>query len=245
MRTRAITVAVGTTEGETLLVLNQRRDLFKNEKVRQAIAHAIDKQAIIDGAMFGYGTPIGSHFAPHHNAYLDLTGTYPYDPAKAKALLAEAGQSGLKLVMKLPPPAYARRGGEIIAAQLREVGVDVELINVEWAQWLSDVFRGTHDFDLTIVSHTEPLDIGIYSRPEYYFGYSSSAFDTVMDKVKGTADVAERNALYGEAQTILANDVANVFLFQLARTGVRNAKLDGLWMNAPVQANDVTGASWK
>ena len=116
---------------------------------------------------------------------------------------------------------------------------------MEWAQWLKEVFRGEHDFDLTIVSHTEPLDIGIYSRPEYYFGYSSSAFDAVMDKVKGTADVAARNALYGEAQTILANDVANVFLFQLARTGVKNAKLDGLWLNAPVQANDVTGASWK
>ncbi len=239
------TVAVGTTEGETLLVLNQRRDLFKNAMVRQAIAHAVDKQAVIDGAMFGNGTPIGSHFAPHHNAYLDLTGTHPYDPMKAKALLAEAGQSDLKLVMKLPPPAYARRGGEIIAAQLRAVGIEVELINVEWAQWLSDVFRGAHDFDLTIVSHTEPLDIGIYSRPDYYFGYSSSAFDAVMDRIKGSTDVAERNALYGEAQTILAKDVANVFLFQLARTGVRNAKLEGLWLNAPVQANDVTGASWK
>lgn len=239
------TVAVGTTEGETLLVLNQRRDLFKDERVRKAIAHAIDKQAIIDGAMFGFGTPIGSHFAPHHNAYVDLTAAYSYDPAKAKALLAEAGKADLKLVMKLPPPAYARRGGEIIAAQLRDVGINVELVNVEWAQWLSDVFRGTHDFDFTIVSHTEPLDIGIYSNPEYYFGYSSAKFDAVMSKVRETADADARNALYEEAQTILSNDVANVFLFQLAKTGVKNAKIDGLWLNAPVQANDVTGASWK
>ena len=239
------TVAVGTTEGETLLVLNQRRDLFKDIRVRKAIAHAVDKRAIIDGAMFGFGTPIGSHFAPHSGAYLDLTGTHPYDPDRARALLAEAGKADLKLVMKLPPPAYARRGGEIIAAQLRDVGIEVELINVEWAQWLSDVFRGAHDFDFTIVSHTEPLDIGIYSRREYYFGYASDAFDAVMADVRETADPDARAAFYKKAQTILADDVANVFLFQLAKTGVKNAKLKGLWLNAPVQANDVTGVSWQ
>jgi peptide/nickel transport system substrate-binding protein len=59
--------------------------------VRQAIAHAIDRQEIIDGAMFGYGTPIGTHFAPHHPDYVDLTGLSPHDPDKARALLAEAG----------------------------------------------------------------------------------------------------------------------------------------------------------
>lgn len=239
-------VVVGTTEGETLLVMNQRRDLFKDPKVRRAIAHAIDKQAIIDGAMFGFGTPIGSHFAPHNPAYLDLTGTAPYDPEKAKSLLAEAGHaSGLKLVMKLPPPSYARRGGEIIAAQLRAVGIETELVNVEWGQWLSDVFKGDHDFDFTIVSHTEPLDIGIYTRPDYYFGYQSDAFNAVMGEIRDTADEEIRKKLYQKAQTILAEDTANVFLFQLAKTGVRSAKLDGMWENAPIQANDVTGVYWR
>ena len=60
---------------------------------------------------------VGSHFSPLHPAYVDLTGTYPYDPAKAKALLAEAGfPNGFSCTLKLPPPSYARRAGEIVAA---------------------------------------------------------------------------------------------------------------------------------
>ena len=74
----------------------------------------------------------------------------------------------LTLSLKLPPPSYARRGGEIIAARLREVGIDTRIENLEWAQWLEQVFKGG-DYDLTIVSHTEPMDIGIYARPDYYF----------------------------------------------------------------------------
>ena len=65
---------VGSTEGETILAMNNARAPFDDIRVREAVAHAIDRQAIIDGAMFGYGTPIGSHFAPHNPAYEDLTG---------------------------------------------------------------------------------------------------------------------------------------------------------------------------
>jgi peptide/nickel transport system substrate-binding protein len=147
--------------------------------------------------------------------------------------------------MKLPPPSYARRGGEIIAAQLAAVGIEVEIVPVEWAQWLKEVFRGEHDFDFTIVSHTEPLDIGIYARGDYYFGYKSEAFNAVIEKLKGESDEAARKALYGEAQQKIAEDAVNAYLFQLARTGVQKKGLKGLWMNAPVQANDVTGVSWE
>lgn len=239
-------VRVGSTQGETILVMNQRRKLFQDVRVRRAISYAVDRQAVVDGAMFGYGTPIGTHFAPHNAAYVDLTDQYAYDPAKARALLAEAGHaSGLKLVMKLPPPSYARRGGEIIAAQLAEVGIEVEIVPVEWAQWLKEVFKNEHDFDFTIVSHTEPLDIGIYARDDYYFGYKSDAFKAVMDELKGASDPAARKALYGKAQRIITDDAVNVYLFQLARTGVQRKGLEGLWMNAPVQANDVTGVRWK
>jgi len=76
------TVKIGTTEGETILAINNGKPPLDDLKVRQAIAHAIDRQSIIDGAMFGYGTQIGSHFAPHHPAYIDLTGSYPFDPEK-------------------------------------------------------------------------------------------------------------------------------------------------------------------
>jgi len=239
-------VRVGTTEGETILAMNHRRKPLSDVRVRRAISHAIDRKAIIDGAMFGYGTPIGTHFAPHHPAYKDLTEVYRYEPEQARALLAEAGYPvGFKAVMKLPPPSYARRSGEIIAAQLAAVGIDVEIVPVEWAQWLKEVFKGDHDFDFTIVSHTEPLDIGIYARDDYYFGYHSDAFNAVMDKLKGETNEGTRNALYGEAQRIIAEDAVNVFLFQLARTGVQRKGLTGLWLNAPVQANDVTKVHWE
>ncbi|MEL7416950.1 MAG: ABC transporter substrate-binding protein, partial [Pseudomonadota bacterium] len=163
-----------------ILSTNNKMPPFDNLKVRQALAHAINRQEIIDGAMFGYGTPIGTHFAPHNPAYMDLTALSGYDPEKAKALLAEAGfADGFTTTLKLPPPSYARRGGEIIASQLRAVGIETEISNLEWAQWLEEVFRGK-DFGLTIVSHTEPMDIGIYARDDYYFQYESDEFKQLI-----------------------------------------------------------------
>ncbi|TVQ57996.1 MAG: ABC transporter substrate-binding protein [Rhodobacteraceae bacterium] len=237
-------VVLGSTEGQTILAMNHRREALADVRVRRAIAHAIDRQAIIDGAMFGFGVPIGTHFAPHHPAYLDLTAQSAHDPEQAKALLAEAGAEGLRLSLKLPPPAYARRGGEIVAAQLRAVGIETTIANLEWAQWLEEVFRG-HDFDLTIIAHTEPMDIGIYARPDYYFGYRNPAFDAVIAALDAESDPDAQTRLLQEAQRILADDFVNAFLFQLPRTGVANARLSGLWENAPHPANDLTGVSWR
>jgi len=236
-------VIVGSTEGETILAMNNRNPALANVKVREAIAHAINRQEIIDGAMFGYGTPIGTHFAPHHPDYVDLTDLSGHDPDKARALLAEAGVQDLSLRLALPPPTYARRGGEIIAAQLRAVGIETEISNLEWAQWLEQVFRGK-DFDLTIVSHTEPMDIGIYARPDYYFQYGDADFVKIMDRLNLATDPAERSALLKDAQRMIAEDYVNGYLFQLAKTGVANARIEGLWENAPTQANDLTGVRW-
>lgn len=239
------TVIVGSTEGETILSTNNLQPPFDNLKVRQALAHAIDRQAIIDGAMFGYGTPIGTHFAPHNPAYVDLTDMSAYDPQKAKDLLAEAGfADGFEATLKLPPPPYARRGGEIIAAQLREVGINVEISNLEWAQWLEQVFNGK-DFDLTIVSHTEPMDIGIYARDDYYFQYQDDAFKQIMADLNDTTDPTKRTELMQAAQMNIAENAVNGYLFQLAKTGVANAKIVGLWENSPTQANDLTAVYWQ
>ena len=237
-------VAIGSTEGETILAMNNARAPLDDSRVREAVALAVDREEIIEGAMFGYGTPIGTHFAPHHPAYLDLTGLSPHDPERARALLAEAGAETLTLSLKLPPPAYARRGGEIVAAQLREVGIETEIENLEWAQWLEAVFRNK-DFDLTIVSHTEPLDIGIYAREDYYFGYENAAFDETMAALERTSDPAERTRLLQQAQRLIAEDHVNGFLFQLARTSVADAALKGLWKDAPTQANDLTAVRWE
>ncbi len=239
------TVKIGTTEGETILAINNGQPPLDDLRVRQAISHAIDRQSIVDGAMFGYGTPIGSHFAPHHPAYVDLTERYAYDAEKAKALLAEAGHAGgLSLTLKLPPPSYARRGGEIIAAQLAEIGIEAEIIPVEWAQWLDQVFKGK-DYDLTIVSHTEPMDIEIYSRgANYYFDYQNADFNALIETLAETADEDGRNKILADAQTTLSDDSVNAFLFQLAKHGIWDARIEGLWESSPVQANDLTEVRW-
>ncbi|MEM8789572.1 MAG: ABC transporter substrate-binding protein [Pseudomonadota bacterium] len=237
-------VLVGSTEGETILSTNNAQPPFDDVRVRKAVSHAIDRQAIIDGAMFGFGTPIGTHFAPHNPAYVDLTEGSQYDPALARSLLAEAGYSeGFTTTLKLPPPSYARRGGEIIAAQLREVGIEAEITNLEWAQWLEEVFRGK-DFGLTIVSHTEPMDIGIYARPDYYFQYDDVAFQALNAELNQMTDPEDRAAILKAMQERIAENYVNGYLFQLAKTGVANAKIEGLWQNAPTQANDLTGVRW-
>jgi len=239
------TVTVGTTEGETILAMNNKRKPFDDIRVRRAISYAIDRKAIIDGAMYGFGTPIGSHFAPHQPAYIDLTGVYPHDPEKAKALLKEAGfANGLEMTLKLPPPAYARRGGEIIAAQLAKVGIKAKIENVEWAAWLSGVYKNK-DFDLTIVSHVEPLDISIYANPDYYFQYDSKDFRDIMAKADAALDVKERTKYYQEAQRKLAEDAPNAFLFELAKISIAKKGLVGLWTNAPIFANDMTAVHWQ
>ena len=237
-------VLVGSTEGETILAINNRKAPFDNVKVREAVAHAINRQEIIDGAMFGYGTPIGTHFAPHNPDYVDLTSLSNYDPELSKKLLAEAGvPEGFQFKMTLPPPSYARRGGEIIAAQLRAVGLDPQIENVEWAQWLESTFKG-HDFGMTIVSHTEPMDIGIYANPDYYFGYDNPDFQKLMSDLNLETDAAVRSDMLKQAQEMIAKDFVNGFLFQLALTTVANAKVEGLWLNAPTQAADMTSVYW-
>ncbi|RWO48904.1 MAG: ABC transporter substrate-binding protein [Mesorhizobium sp.] len=237
-------VVIGATEGETILSMNNKKSPFDRLQVRQAISFALDRKAIIDGASAGLGVPIGSHMSPANKAYVDLTGLYPHNVEKARELLKEAGlENGFKATLKLPPPPYARLGGEIIASQLRDVGIDLQIVPVEWAQWLDQVFT-RKDYDLTIVSHTEPNDIDIYSRKDYYFNYDNPTFDKIIADLNLTSDEAKRMTLLGEAQKMLADDAVVGFLYELPKIGVWDAKLEGFWENAPIQANDLTKVKW-
>lgn len=237
-------VVIGSTQGETILAMNNAKPPLDNIKVREAIAHAINREDIINGAMSGFGIPIGTFFPPGDANYVDLTAQSNFDPEKSKALLAEAGVTDLTLSLKLPPvEGYARRGGEIIAQQLAAVGIKTETTNLEWAQWLDEVFK-QKNYDLTIVSHTEPNDISIFSRPDYYFDYHSDAFNKIIADLSVTADPAKRSELLKAAQKQLADDYVVGFLFELPKIGVQNAKLQGLWENAPAQATDLTAVYW-
>ena len=238
-------VLVGSTESETILAMNNKQPPLDNPLVRRAIAHAIDRQALIEEGMFGLGTPIGTHFAPHRPEYLDLTEISTYDPALSVQLLAEAGEeAGFAVTLKLPPPDYLRRCAEILAGQLRDVGIEVEIITLSWPEWTEQVFQ-EKEFDLTVVSHNEPLDIGIYADPDYYFQYEGLAFQAVMRELKAVSNATKRRDWLAAAQKLIADDYVNAFLFQLPAVTVADARLRGLWRNAPVQATDLTGAYWE
>ena len=238
------TVAVGGTEGKTIMTINNKRKPFDDVRVRRALAAAIDRKAIIAGAQEGYGTPIGSHMVPSDAGYVDLTGVNPYNPEKAKALLKEAGVAlPLNVTLTLPPPAYARKGGEIIAAELAKVGVIAKIENVEWAQWLSGAFKG--NFDLTVISHVEPLDFDRYGDPKYYYGYDSKAYDALLVAYNTTTDTKGRLKILGDIQRQLATDCVNVYLFQLPQFAVGNKHLKGMWSSSPIFANDPAALRWE
>jgi peptide/nickel transport system substrate-binding protein len=239
---RRFKVFTGTTEMETVLGLNERVAPLRNLLVRRAISYALDWHAIIDGAMFGYGTPIGSHFPPGNPAYVDLTGVYPHDPLKAKELLTQAGYPrGFSMTLKLPPPSYARRSGEIVASQLAQIGIRVHIENLEWAQWLDQVYT-RHDFDMSIVGHAEPLDYDIYARDDYYFGYSSPEFKALIAALDDSVEPAARKDLLQQIQRKLADDAVNGFLFQYPRLDIWNAHAHGIGFDNVLGVVDVTRA---
>lgn len=237
-------VVVGTTEGEVILSTNNGKKPFNDLKVRQAMAHAINREELI-AAESGFGKPIGSHFAPHNKAYVDLTKTYPLDIARGKALLAEAGYpNGLEVSLKLPPVGYAQRAGEVLASQLGKIGMKVTISQLQWPQWLAEVFK-ERNYDLTIVAHTEANDLDRYARDGYYWAYDSAAFKAKWKEVVAATDFAKRDALLKEAQTIIAKDAVNGFLYQLAKIGVWKKELVGMWENDPSPSADFSGVHWK
>ena len=233
------------SRAKTVLAINNARKPLNDVRVRRAISMAIDRKAVIAGAADGYGVPIGSHYVPGAPGYVDTTGINPYDPEKAKALLKEAGvTTPLELSLVLPPPSYARQGGEVIVAQLAKIGITAKVQSVEWAQWLSNTFGGPKNYDLTIISHVEPFDLGNFTKPEYYWGYQNPKFNELYTRIKNTANAAERNKLLGDLQKLLADDAVLAWLYQPQGVTVANKRVQGLWKDSPIFVNDLLALGW-
>ncbi|MFP4138130.1 MAG: ABC transporter substrate-binding protein [Halomonas sp.] len=235
----------GLSAGETLLAVNHAREPLGDRRVRRALAHAIDRQAMLD-IYPGIRPPlIGSHFSPLHPAYVDLADRYPHDPQRARALLDEAGQAdGLRLHLVLPTTIYAERAGLYVAADLEAVGIEVTVERLGWRDWLERVFEA-RDYDLTLISHVEPLDLDIYAREEYYFNYRNPEFDALWARIEAAQEETERHALLGQAQRLLADDVAAVYLFLKPHQSIRKARLEGAWRDAPIPAVPIAEMSWE
>ena len=236
-------VVLGSSSGKGLLALNHRRTPLGDVRVRRAITHAIDRDGFIRRILEGRGTVIGSHFSPSDAGYLHLASLYPYDPERARALLRAAGVvAPLRLELALPPPSYARLGGEFIAEYLARVGIEVRLKNMEWGQWLTGPFKG--DFDMTLINHVEPLDYAIYTDPQYYFGYDSADFRALAQRYAEAAQPRERQRLFGQLQRHLAQDAVNAWIFAPQIDVVRRKGLRGVWMDYPIFVHDVAAMSW-
>jgi peptide/nickel transport system substrate-binding protein len=165
--------------------------------------------------------------------------------AQAKALLAEAGVApGTELTLRLPPFPYATRSGEIIQAQLAEVGLSVKIEQVEWGFWLEEVFRG-QNYDMTVIAHTSPNDLGNFARgPSYFYGYDNPEYTALWTAIRTEADDARRFALMQDAQRFIADEAVHGFLFQLPKLGVARREIEGLWDNAPVLEQPLAGVRW-
>ncbi len=232
-------VIEGTTNGEVTLAFNNESGPMSDIRVRQAVKHAIDHQALLDTAWAGRGYLIGSHVPPTDPWYEDLTGLYPYDPERAEALLADAGQEDLTLRFRIANLPYAVAAAQVVASQLAEVGVTAEIEPLEFpARWLDEVFTNA-DYDMSIVSHVEPRDIGIFADPNYYFRYDSQEFRDLVDQADaGTPE--EQVELMRQAARLLAEDAAADWLFLQPNLIVATADVTGLPENRVGESFDLT-----
>jgi peptide/nickel transport system substrate-binding protein len=238
-------VIVGDTTNDVILAMNNARKPYTDVRVRRAMTHGINKTDVLKGAMFGLGKILGTNVDPLNPYYLDLAKAMPYDPARAKKLLAEAGYpNGFDTVLKVAPQYYYTvRSGEVIAENLKKVGVNVKIEQIEWGQWLSRVFRES-DFDLTIIGHAEAWDIKNYANPKYYFRYDSAKFQELFQKSEVTLDDKARGELFGQMQKLMVEDAPVVWLYMHPRLAVTKKGVTGFWKDLPVPSADLSEVGW-
>ncbi len=238
-------VIIGDSTNDVVLAMNNSRKPYADARVRRAITHAIDKDAVLKGAMFGLGRVLGSNVDPLNPYFVDLAGAMPHDPARARRLLAEAGYpNGFDAVLRVSPQYYYTvRTAEVLAAQLEKVGIRVRIEQIEWAQWLSRVWKEA-DYDLTIIGHAEPWDIDNYANPNYYFRYDSPQFQRLFAESAVTPDGPKRRALFVQMQHRLVEDAPVVWLYMHPRLAVVKRGVQGIWKDMPIPSMDLSEVSW-
>src|SRR6266446_1490967 len=238
-------VIVGETTNDVIMSMNNSRKPFTDVRVRRAVTYGINKPDVVKGAMFGFGRVLGTNVDPLNPYFVDMSGAMPYDPAKAKKLLAEAGYpNGFEAVLKVAPQYYYTvRTGEVLVDQLAKVGVKIKIEQIEWGQWLSRVWKDA-DYDLTIIGHAEAWDVGNYANPKYYFRYDNADFQKLFTESEITVDDKARRELYVRMQKKLVEDAPVVWLYIHPRLAVTKKGLQGLWKDLPLPAFDLSEVSW-
>ena len=217
--------------------LNNAVAPFDNQQVRQALCYAIDRQSIMDMIADGHGTALGSSIYPAFTKYFlpELVQKYPYDPAKAKELLAQAGYpNGFDMTISVPSNYQPHMDtAEVVAEQLRAVGVNVTIQPMEWGVWHEQVYKG-RDFQATLVGLDASamtaralLERFTSDHAKNFVNYNNPAYDELYAKARACADDAEQTELYKQAAKLLTETAANVYIQDLADFVLIKSDLDG------------------
>ena len=239
-------VILGDTTNDVILAMNNSRKLYSDKRVRLAITHAINKEEVLKGAMFGLGRILGSNVDPLNPYFVDMSKAVPYDPAQAKKLLAEAGYpNGFDAVLRVSPQYYYTvRTGEVLVSQLAKVGIKVKIEQIEWGQWLSQVYKDAN-YDLTIIGHAEPWDIGNYANPGYYFRWDNKDFQALYRESEQTVDDKKRREQFARLQKMMADEAPVVWLYMHPRLVVTKKGVTGIWKDLPISSMDLTEVAWQ
>ncbi|MEU4607174.1 ABC transporter substrate-binding protein [Kribbella sp. NPDC023972] len=232
-------VIEGTTNGEVLLSFNNSEPIFKDIRTRQAIRMAIDHKALLDTCWAGRGKLIGSMVPPTDPWYEDLTGVAPFDLAKAKSLLQASGAAGKTLRLRLPTLPYAISCGQVVKSQLEQAGLKVAIDQQEFpAQWLTTVLKNA-DYDMSIIAHVEPRDLGTVFSPKYYTRYDDPTLQQHLAAADAGDEAAQVDNMKKAARRISEQAAAD-WLFLLPNLMVADKNVTGLPQNAITENFDLT-----
>jgi len=199
-----------------VLAMNDSRPPFDNLKVRQAINYAIDKQSALDVA-YGGGKVIGTFMDYSNPYYEELSNLYPYDPAKARQLLASAGVSVDRPLDLVLPQNYGPhvKAGEIYQQMLEKVGLKVKIRLVDWSTWLSSVYKGGN-YDMTVIGHTGKLDpngrLSGFGTGTSYVHWNDPEVAALITQARQTVGFDARKAIYDKVLRIMGEQVPMVFV---------------------------------
>jgi peptide/nickel transport system substrate-binding protein len=231
------TILEGTMNLVQALYLNNAVEPFDNELVRQALCYAVDVDAMMELTADGHGTKLGSSMYPAFTKYFDeeLAERYPHDVEKAKELLKEAGyENGFSFTITVPSNYQPHVDTAVVLVeQLKEVGIDAQIVQVEWATWLSDVYAN-RDFEATVcgfdastLNASALLNRWVSDNGKNMINYNNPEYDQVFAQAQASTDDAEQTALYKQCLEILSDTAANVYLQDLADFVAINPAVEG------------------
>jgi peptide/nickel transport system substrate-binding protein len=217
---RQLQVLSAPTERIGYMFINALDGPTKDMRVRRAIAHAIDRKTLIDALLQGYGAPVDIVLTPANFGYVEGIGGQAFDPARAKALLAEANATGAQLSF-LTSPAYDRRLVEALQQMLQEVGFKVDIQNMDHPTFLRRR-QGRPDEAGSIslgrwscaCQDADGVIFPLFRSGSIWAKYSNANFDAEVDAARSTLDEQRRLGHYRKAFEILREEVPGLGLYQ-------------------------------